>query len=378
MRTIENHQCPAYLPYTRLFDHRQRRSGLVHGVRSRPDVDYARHLVGLSPTSADEQFFSPEGWCERPKVEPYTFDFVLTPNGRSVPEDLSPSLLKLAVVPDGYVIHNVTGVRTQIVQRLDGKGYDIRKLGQYHVRPGHMVYVNDSTIFPSPGEEANLAQDELHRRDTEVRLRLFTADVDSMLQVENSHLSQKGFDISVSGFTARFGADLSSYVTLDPKETPRLRTSEGVAVHRHHGNLYGCDPYEGDYLDSMLVVRRGHCTFLEKLLRARDASAAGIIIISDEEAAINPTANTDELAVAGDLNDVAVILLPKKIGETFEELLMASEQINPLQIMIALQQAPGDGGESGYAPVERGEQPKDPNRILYINGLPLINTRLLV
>jgi len=144
MRTIENHQCPAYLPYTRLFDHRQRRSGLVHGVRSRPDVDYARHLVGLSPTSADEQFFSPEGWCERPKVEPYvrfyflfhsrsvltwhkTFDFVLAPNGRSVPEDLSPSLLKLAVVPDGYVIHNVTGVRTQIVQRLDGKGYDIRK-----------------------------------------------------------------------------------------------------------------------------------------------------------------------------------------------------------------------------------------------------------
>jgi mannosidase alpha-like ER degradation enhancer 1 len=199
-----------------------------------------------------------------------------------------------------------------------------------------------------------------------------------MLQVENSHLSQKGFDISVSGFTARFGADLSSYVTLDPKETPRLRTSEGVAVRRHHENLYGCDPYEGDYLYSMLVVRRGHCTFLEKLLRARDASAAGIIIISDEEAAINPTANTDELAVAGDLNDVAVILLPKKIGETFEELLMASEQINPLQIMIALQQAPGDGGESGYAPVERGEQPKDPNRILYINGLPLINTRLLV
>jgi len=58
---------------------------------------------------------------------PKTFEFVLAPNGRSVPEDLSPSLLKLAVVPDGYVIHNVTGVRTQIVQRLDGTGYDIRK-----------------------------------------------------------------------------------------------------------------------------------------------------------------------------------------------------------------------------------------------------------
>jgi mannosidase alpha-like ER degradation enhancer 1 len=251
-------------------------------------------------------------------------------------------------------------------------------VGQYHVRAGHTVYVNDSTIFPSPSEEANLAQDELYRRDTEVRLRLFTTNVDSMLHVESSHLSQKGFDISLSGFTARFGANLSSYITLDLKETPLLRTPEGVAVRRHPGNLHGCDPYKGDYPDSMLVVRRGHCTFLEKLLRARDASAAGIVIISDEEAGINPTANPDELAVAGDLNDVAVILLPKKIGETFQELLIASEQFNSLQIMIALQQAPGDSDESDYAPIEREEQPKDPNRILYINGHPLINTRLLV
>ena len=252
-------------------------------------------------------------------------------------------------------------------------------MGQYHVRPGHTVYVNDSTIFASPGEETNLAQDELHRRDAEVRLRLFTADVDPMLQVETSHLSQKGFDISVSGFTARFGVDLSSYVILDPnKETPRLRTTLGVAVRRDPGNLYGCDLYKGDHADSMLVVRRGHCTFLEKLLRARDAFAAGIIIISDEDAGINPTANPEELTAAGDLSDLAVILLPKKIGETFEDLVIASEQLNSLQIMMTLHQSLGDGGDSGYTPIENEGQPKDPNRILYINGHPLINTRLLV
>jgi len=44
-----------------------------------------------------------------------------------VAEDLSPSFMKIAHVADGYIVHNVTGVRTQIVQRLDGKGYDIRK-----------------------------------------------------------------------------------------------------------------------------------------------------------------------------------------------------------------------------------------------------------
>jgi len=39
-----------------------------------------------------------------------------------VKEDLSPSLLKVAPSEDGYVIHNVTGVRVHIVQRLDGEG----------------------------------------------------------------------------------------------------------------------------------------------------------------------------------------------------------------------------------------------------------------
>ena len=29
--------------------------------------------------------------------------------------------------PDGYIVHNVTGIRVQIVSRLDGKGYDITK-----------------------------------------------------------------------------------------------------------------------------------------------------------------------------------------------------------------------------------------------------------
>lgn len=58
-----------------------------------------------------------------------SYEFVLAPNGLVAPEDLSPSLLKLAVVPDGFVINNITGIRAKIVQRFDGKGYDVRKCG---------------------------------------------------------------------------------------------------------------------------------------------------------------------------------------------------------------------------------------------------------
>lgn len=58
---------------------------------------------------------------------PQAYDFILSDNGRAVPEDLSPSFLKLGILSDGYIIHNVTGIRTHIVRRLDGKGYDISR-----------------------------------------------------------------------------------------------------------------------------------------------------------------------------------------------------------------------------------------------------------
>ena len=62
-----------------------------------------------------------------------SYEFILASNGRLVAEDLSPSLHKLGVVPDGYIIHNVTGIRTQIVQRLDGAGYDIKKCENFFI-----------------------------------------------------------------------------------------------------------------------------------------------------------------------------------------------------------------------------------------------------
>ena len=61
-----------------------------------------------------------------------TYDFVLSQDGRGVPEDLSPSSDKIETLPDGYVLHNVTGIRVQIVSRMDGKGYDVAKCMYFH------------------------------------------------------------------------------------------------------------------------------------------------------------------------------------------------------------------------------------------------------
>lgn len=148
LRKIEDHQCPAYQPFRSARGRRVNDSGLVVGIQGRADADYSRELVALDANEADSTHWSRSGWCERPKVElfvresiylylqlqtvstPQSYDFILSPNGKVSPEDLSPSKVKLEPVPDGYVIQNVTGIRTHIVQRFDGRGYDVRKRAQ--------------------------------------------------------------------------------------------------------------------------------------------------------------------------------------------------------------------------------------------------------
>ena len=69
MRNIDTHQCPAYKPFIRAYDNHAEGTGLALGIQSRHDVDYARQLIGLPPAQADIDTWSPDGWCEKPKVD---------------------------------------------------------------------------------------------------------------------------------------------------------------------------------------------------------------------------------------------------------------------------------------------------------------------
>ena len=225
-----------------------------------------------------------------------------------------------------------------------------------------------------------MAQDELHHRDAEIRLRIFSSNTNPMLQVQNSDLDSPEIDLSFTAYSAHFGTDLSHVVTHPKKESPRIRSSEGVVVRRDPENLRGCKSYKRPYPDSVLLVHRGDCTFLEKLVKARDASAAGVIVISNEDTPINPTASREELALVGDLSDVGLLFLTNTLGQAFENVLVASEQLYSGEIMLALEPTQDGGGveDTGDTPVEKKTEVKDLSRNLYINGHPLINTRLLV
>ncbi|KAG6837560.1 hypothetical protein H0H93_007741 [Arthromyces matolae] len=358
-RQIDHYQCPAYRPFVQgsksgVMD------GLVRGIRSRPDYEYARSLVNVTPSQRDFETWSPSGWCEKPHVDLFSYDVILSADGRNVAEDLSPSLMKLGVVPNGFILQNVTGIRTHIVRRLDGNGYDIRKVGHYTVRPGHLVYINDSSLF------AFLDGNKKTPKDLDVLLRFDVEGVDSLVQVQSNLPVDHSDDLQVLlvGYTAQFGGAVEMKSHSDPNSL-QFSHQEGVSVHRDAYNPHGCLPYQASHPRSVLVVYRGECTFLEKLVHARDASAAGVIVISDDDLIVNPTANVDEIQAAGDLNGVALVLLPQKAGEVLEGMMQRAERGIVSQVKMVL-----EDDTTGIP------QSKDPDRILYINGHPLRNTRL--
>lgn len=69
MRPVDNHQCPVYKPFIGVYDNSSKETGLVRGIRSRSDYDYARKLVGVHASSVEIDAWSANGWCEKPMVE---------------------------------------------------------------------------------------------------------------------------------------------------------------------------------------------------------------------------------------------------------------------------------------------------------------------
>ncbi|KAH0840021.1 glycoside hydrolase [Lanmaoa asiatica] len=97
LRREESLQCPAYHPFQGFVPNGVV-VGLVRGVGSRPDVDYARELTGLRPQPSDERHWSLDGWCSLPRVDPFAYDFIMSPGGRIIIEDPNPGNQKLQLV----------------------------------------------------------------------------------------------------------------------------------------------------------------------------------------------------------------------------------------------------------------------------------------
>jgi len=68
------------------------------------------------------------------------------------------------------------------------------------------------------------------------------------------------------------------------------------------------------------------------------------------------------------------------VGQAFENVLVAGEKLYSGGLMLALEHTQDEGSveDTEDTPVDKKTEEKDLNRNLYINGHPLINTRLLI
>ena len=181
-------------------------------------------------------------------------------------------------------------------------------------------------------------------------------------------------EFHVTAHTATFGADVTTAGNLKSLIFGR---PEGVRIRRDGTNLLGCQPFDQDLAGDTVFVWRGGCTFLEKLTYARDAGASGVIVINTDDTHINPSATSDEIAAAGELHNVALVLLPHTAGKNIAAMLDASGLFGYGNVLFSIDpegwsSQPKAGGDG------RDDQEDQTPHVLYINGHPLLNTRLIV
>ncbi|KZT74450.1 glycoside hydrolase family 47 protein [Daedalea quercina L-15889] len=387
LRGSEHHHCPAYEPPLVAYDNESMGSGLTAGIRARADSEYIRELIGVRASEHDMKWWLEGGWCEIPRPHLFSFDFILSPGGQAVPEDAHPTVEKITFVPDGYMLYNVSGIRAHIVSRLDGKGYDVTKLGPFAVKTGQVVYVNDPELVLAPLDVHGVLDRANTRRISEVGLRFHLRYVDPLFHLQTGLNEEGPTELFVTASTALFGGDPNAPSSSEGHPPLSFGRGEGVALVADPSNPLGCAPYTRTFADDAVLVQRGDCTFLEKLVHARRAGASGVIVVSDEETNINPSADKTDLDGLEDLiDDAVVVVLRRSVGEAVSAMLAAAEDRGIGQVLVAIESEAQDVQplvdeylDDGARDVEmEPDAPREAARMLYINGHPLVNTRLVV
>lgn len=209
------------------------------------------------------------------------------------------------------------------------------------------------------------------QRKAEVQLHIFSDILDPVITAQGTLEELPTDDVVFTGFTSSFGGDPAA---VSPVGTSPLAfgRGDGVPVVQAWNNTYGCLPFTEKFHDEAIVVHRGQCTFFEKLMRAMDAGASGVIVIDDDDNGIHPSAEKTEIEDAGEgLNRVALVVIQRSAGKVLERMLNVADDLDAtIWLMVHPESA------SAKAPPTEPTPTTEP-KMLYINGHGLINTRLL-
>ena len=250
-------------------------------------------------------------------------------------------------------------------------------MGPYSVRTGQLVLVDDQILVGTANPPATTL-----RRVSVINLQFFVKDVDQMFQVQEG-ITEGPLKVTLSANTALFGRD-PSLLTTD-NEPICFGHQDGVRLVQDHSNQYGCQPYQQTYSDEALLVERGECTFLKKLLNAKEAGASGVVVINDSDVRVSPSIDEDEREEVGDaVDDVALVILTKTGGKAVIDMVKRTREFGRGQVMFTVDPDSRQVGvktkltkaHNGSNDIDKLKD--DIQKVLYLNGNALVNTRLVV
>ena len=254
-------------------------------------------------------------------------------------------------------------------------------VGPHAVLRGQIVYVNDTALLTTTKKASGGTLPDGRARDVHLRLAVETFDhgVSTPLGTIPSTT-----ELKIVAWTALFGGDPTSF--LGTNEQPlRFGHDQGGLIVRADENPFGCAPFNSWAFpeDAVVLLHRGECTFLQKLMNAASAGASGVVIISDDDEAVNPSAEKYEIDAAGDLlNEVVAVLIPHSAGVKIIEMMdsIVADDFSRLIVSVEPegQAAVTEGPESSGDRKDHDRNGSSNQRVLYLNGHPLLNTRLLI
>lgn len=247
---------------------------------------------------------------------------------------------------NGFLVRSIQGLRMQITRRLDEKGgYDITKIGHHRIPSSSTVFLSDPAVM-------------LALRPDYVVKAGSRAVIDASAIVDLNFVTSLT-SLSVQGAKAGFGPPIDTapdglfpMALFDINATDNARACSAVNAPRETLGSYA------------LIARRGVCTFAQKMRNAVDAGAAAVVILSDEEDLLVPSA--DPLELVGITQPIPLVLLPKAEGDKLLRALSASEG------RAMLDSASLSSSGSTHSPMDDLA-----NTPVIVNGHHLINCRLV-
>lgn len=257
-------------------------------------------------------------------------------------------------------------------------------MGPYTVRNGQTVYVNDSELFSATVQNKQLNNYKFPvDRVQDVQLRIFLENADPLLLIQPG----SSFELTTVAYTSVFGGDPMPSKPASDNSIPFTHGGGNRLIWRP-ANALGCDSYESDDVikHSVILVHRGGCTFIEKLVNAATAGASAVLVISDIDGPLNPSAEYEEIDTFGQwLEQFVLLVIPKSSGEEVLRLLEEAEMHSFTNVMVvaepeghaAVTETGSDQSQNKMRERD-SEEARNQEKILYINGHPLMNTRLLL